>query len=153
MTGLILQRISFAEVYPIWRDHLWPGRKSEIKPVSPVGPDLKYAGEIARSAPHFWGLVGPNGLLVGIISGYRTSPETFRSRGLYIEEHYRCRGLSRRLLSAVCAEAKTHGCKQVWSFPRHSAWPAYSAFGFWRASDWFERGMEFGPNCLAYYDL
>ena len=34
----------------------------------------------------------------------------------------------------------------IWSIPRKSALPAYAKFGFETVGDYFDEGMEFGPN-------
>jgi GNAT superfamily N-acetyltransferase len=149
---ILLRPSTFEEVLPVWRDQLWPARKSAIKPVSPIGFDMRYSAEIAQAEPSFWAFA-LNGKVVGTLSGYRTSADQFRCRGLFVAPELRGRGLSRELLNAAVKQARSEGCRELWSLPRRSAWPAYEAFGFSRSSDWFEEGVEFGPNCLAMYPL
>ena len=44
-------------------------------------------------------------------------------------------------------QAKKEKCDAVWSMPRKSALPAYEKFGFVKQGDFFDEGVEFGPNC------
>lgn len=145
----VVKELSFGEILPIWRDHLWPGRISEIKAVSPIGHDLKFHPELAHTVPRFWGLYSDSAEVAGVISGYKTSDTHYRSRGLFVFPQFRKLGISSKLLYLVCERARTENCKTVWTLPRKEAWPAYKNFGFIQKSEWFEEQMEFGPNCLA----
>jgi len=41
----------------------------------------------------------------------------------------------------------------IWSIPRQSALLAYTKFGFNTVGDYFDEGMEFGPNIYVTKDL
>lgn len=140
---------SFEEVYPLWCEGLWPGRQSAIKPVSPIGLDLRYSEGIANAQPHFWAVEQKNGKVAGVLSGYETGGGYFRVRGLYVTPQERRLGISTLLLAQAQEEALSRHLSYLWTLPRQPAWPAYQAFGFIQRSPWFTEGMEFGPNCLA----
>lgn len=140
---------SFDDVLPIWRDLLWPDRKSPILAVSPIGMDRRYDGNIADACPSFFVLRDSSGTIRGTNSGYATGGGAYRSRGLYLDPAFRGKGFASILLGAVRDQALREQCSVLWSFPRASAMDAYARFGFERASDWFTDGMEFGPNCIA----
>jgi GNAT superfamily N-acetyltransferase len=148
-----LRSAEFQEVLPIWQDHLWPGRKSPIRAVSPIDHSLRFQSEINSAKPTFWKICGKHDEITGVISGYKTATGHYRSRGLFVKREFRGMGFSNQLLSAVIEQGKTEGCNFVWSLPRQSAWHAYERFGFVRTSDWLQEGMEFGPNCLAFYSI
>lgn len=149
---LWLRSASFAEVLPLWEEFLWPGRRSPIKPVSPIAPDLTFDAAIKESQASFWVVESPSGI-VAANSGYRTGGAAYRSRGLIVKTRFRGNGLSRHLLEATVQRARQENCAEVWSLPRQTAWISYERFGFHRSSDWFSEGMEFGPNCLAKYRI
>lgn len=153
--GFLLRKAEFAEIKPIWTEKLWPGRKSTIRPVSPINHAFQYDPAILNSRPEFWVLTNHSNRneIIGTVSGYTTSSSHYRSRGLYVSPEYRGRGLSKLLLRAPLQSAKNKKAAVLWTFPRLSAWPVYEKFGFIRRSEWTEEGMEFGPNCLACLEL
>ena len=99
-----------------------------------------------RYRPFFLGAFTTNGDLVGAISGHRTSPDSFRSRGLFVAPGYRGLGIAHELLFEVCCLAWSEGSNLVWTYPRQSAWPVYHKFGFNLRSDWISDGY----GCNAY---
>jgi GNAT superfamily N-acetyltransferase len=145
---LILRRASFGEVYPIWRDYLWPNRVSAIKEVSPIKLDLTFDPSICEQEAYFF-VFEFQGKIIGTISGYKTDEMNFRIRGLYVVPEFRNLGLSQALFTRISETAEQSGASFLWSLPRKSAWKSYKTFGFYQVSDWFEDGMEFGPNCIA----
>ncbi len=149
---LELRVVSFEDVLPLWSNKLWPERRSVIRPVSPIQVDLSYDPTILSYSPHFFGLYYEQHM-VGAISGYSTSRELFRSRGLYVDTAFRGLGVSQILFSKLSETAIDLGAHAIWTLPRKSAWPAYKKFGFYRITDWLEKDMEFGPNCVAKYEL
>ena len=99
----------------------------------------------------FWG-VECNDRIIAVISGFRTTPKLYRSRGIWIDPNYRYKGFSKHLFNAVSKQAYAEGCKAIWSFPRMSALPAYTAWGFRSTSEPQDDG-EFGPNCYVYKEI
>lgn len=144
--------ISFDEVFPVWSGKLWPARQSLIRPVSPIQIDLQYDPTILSYSPHFFGVYFQQ-KLVGVIGGYPTSDTLYRCRGLYVEPAFRGFNISQILFNEVVQAATKHGAQSIWTLPRKSAWPVYEKLGFYRITDWIEKGMEFGPNCVAKHEL
>ena len=142
-----IKQITWEQILPIWRDHLWEGRKTEIKPTS----GLKFLGGFDKSiednVPTFFGaFIG--GECVGVNSGHATNEEEYRSRGMYVMPDHRHKGISQCLLKTVEIQAKIEKKITLWSMPRESSLPAYKKFGFDVVSDFFD-DMEFGPNCFV----
>lgn len=144
---MMIKTISFSEILPIWHDHLWPGRETEIKPTN----GLRYLGGYDKSIevyePIFFGAYY-NDELVGVNSGHRTSSYTYRSRGIYVFPKYRGRGISQDLFRDTQYQAISEKCHIMWSMPRMSAIRSYLKFGFKQVSEPFG-DMEFGPNCYV----
>jgi GNAT superfamily N-acetyltransferase len=152
----------FETVGQIWREKLWPGRRSEILPTSAIRFGGGYDLELLERTAVFFKLViyaaqaghpAQGEEILGVISGFSTHDGYFRSRGLYVSSAFRGRGYSQLLLAAVADHAKAVGCSFVWSLPRRASWEAYRRFGFELASEWTEEGMEFGPNAFAVLRL
>lgn len=148
---LIARDITFEEILPIWRDRLWPGRKSEIAGMSSMVYLGGYNMEVyILYQPYFTG-VFLNDELVGVNSGHNTGNGYFRSRGIWVDPKVRGRGVAQMLFIELAKQARGEGCKFLWSVPRKGSEYAYLKFGFEITSDWFDKDMEFGPNayCLA----
>lgn len=148
-----LKEVEFSEVLPIWSIKLWPGRESPIKAMSSMTLDETYDMEIYdKYNPYFWAIFCGNEI-VAVNSGHQTSDTEFRSRGLYADPEHRGKGLAKQVLNATISRAKELGMKTVWTVPRQASMPAYESVGFERVSDWFDEGVEFGPNCYAIYKI
>ena len=149
----IIERIQWEEILPIWKEELWPDRVSPIEPVSAMeylgGYDLK----LQEEEPIFFGISDDDGTICAVNSIVRTSLFFFRSRGLWVNPEKRGQGLAKQLLQHSIGEARAQHAQGLWSAPRKSAWPAYESVGFIRTSDWFDEGMEFGPNCYVLVSL
>jgi GNAT superfamily N-acetyltransferase len=140
--------IGWKTVRSIWRDHLWPGRQSEINGVS----SMRYLGGhdslIYGYQPSFFAAtVGRQ--IIGVISGFTTAPQLYRSRGIWIAPQWRRQGVSRLLFDRIDKAALAEGCTAVWSYPRLSALPAYLAHGFRETAPMNDDDAEFGPNCYV----
>jgi GNAT superfamily N-acetyltransferase len=142
-----IEQISWEEIYSIWNDHLWPERKTEIKPTNGIKLMGGFDKSIEDNIPTFFGLF-LNDQLAGVNSGYATSSIEYRSRGLYIFPEFRGMKLSMLLLKAVENQAIKESKSILWSMPRESAVHVYLKFGFQIVSDFFG-DMEFGPNCFV----
>jgi GNAT superfamily N-acetyltransferase len=140
--------IPFDTISYYWQ-FLWPNRQTPIKTHSSLTYDKNIDMSIYNNTPTFVGAFLDSGTLIGVNSGFRTSPNWYRSRGLWVNPHYRRMGASQLLLQAVQNQALKEDCTHIWTIPRKSSLGAYTRFGFVRTSDWFEENMEFGPNCLA----
>jgi len=147
-----LEIVSFETVLPIWEEKLWPGRKDSIKPTN----NIAYLGgrdkRISQQTAIFFAVYIDN-YIVGVNSGFSTLDGGFRSRGIWVDPAYRKKGVGLMLLNAVINYAKQNRYSYAWSMPRQSALPAYQSAGFKKTSDFFDEGVEFGPNCFVRIDL
>ena len=146
--------VDFETVLPIWKEKLWPNRTSPIKPMS----SMKYLGGYDMSIyekyqPTFFVVYNVVGEIVGVNSGHRTSDKLYRSRGIWVDPRYRKKGISGVLFCELYGQAMKENCTALWSIPRQSALPAYEKYGFEKTSEFFDEGMEFGPNCYVYKEL
>ena len=48
---------------------------------------------------------------------------------------------------------KEWNAKMIWSMSRKSALPAYLSVGYEQTTDFFNEGVEFGPNCYVRMEL
>lgn len=139
-------------IYPIWRDRLWPNRVSPIEPASAI----KYLGGIDMDntlhQPCLFGMEVDD-TIVGVNSVIECADGGYRSRGLWVNPDYRKQQIAKKLLEHAIDIARSNSAYYIWSMPRQSAWPAYRSAGFIQSSDWFDKDVEFGPNCFVRKDL
>lgn len=131
----MIKIISWAEIRHVWHFHLWPDRSTAIEPTSAMlyleGYDMK---NILYS-PTFFGFF-VNNKLIGVNSGHLCADNSYRSRGLWVDEDHRGHGYGKELLQATIYQAKKESANYVWSFPRKTSWPAYKSVGFKKTSNW-----------------
>ena len=159
MADVEYQIISWEQIKKVWETKLWPGRKSAIEPISAIqyadngsAPVIDMTILEIDQKPHFVG--GFDGdKLIAVNSGFKTGPNLYRSRGLYIDPEYRGRGIAAVLLREMAIEALFLDIRTLWSMPRQSAFKAYERLGFIQTSEWMDKGVEFGPNCYAALDV
>ena len=141
----------FDEVKEVWEKHLWPNRKSPIKTHSSLcfleGHDMR----IYDNPVFFFKVLNDKDEIIGVNSCFQTGDHQFRSRGLYVFEDYRGQKVAKLLLEKAKEKAKEMGAREVWSMPRKGSEFPYLACGFELVGQWFDEGVEFGPNifCLA----
>lgn len=149
---MIIKQVNFETVLPIWENQLWPNRKDPVKPTN----NLQYLGGrdklISEQLPVFFAVFDGN-CIVGVNSGLPTLHGGFRSRGIWVDPAYRKKGVGAMLLNAVIDYARSNGYSYAWSMPRQSALHAYTSVGYIQTSDFFDEGVEFGPNCFVRIDL
>jgi len=148
-----IQLITFAEIYEIWNNELWPGRESPIKEMS----SMTFMGDYDMSVYEryrgtFWG-VFIDDKLVGVNSGHPVSDTMYRSRGLWVHPEYRGRGIAKVLLRALSDFARVCEFEYVFTVPRKGSEHAYLTEDYKLVGDWFDHGMEFGPNIWAIKKL
>jgi len=132
---MIIQ-IDFDTAKEIWQTHLWPNRQSQIEPSSALCYLTgKYNLENITYEPTFFAYMMDN-RIVGVNSGHRTVNSGYRSRGLYVFEEYRGKGIATKLLQSTIEQARKEQCIFIWSLPRHSAWPTYQRVGFELDTAW-----------------
>jgi len=142
----------FKSIEPLWRTKLWVDRISPIKTHSSMTLTGDYDMNIYNNTATYW-FVKIDDIIVGCNSGFKTSLNEYRSRGIWIDENYRNLGLSKLLFENLFEQSTKELCSIVWSIPRKSAIKAYESVGFTQTSDWFNEGMEFGPNCYVTKQL
>lgn len=144
---MTVEEISWNELLPIWQNKLWPGRLSAIDPASalayPSGIDMKNKQFI----PTY--LAIKTNKIVAVNSIVMCNDGGARSRGLWVDPDCRGQGLAKTILQETINIAIENGAKYVWTMPRQSALPVYMSVGFEQTSDWFDKSVEFGPNCYA----
>lgn len=143
-----VSKIDFDTILPIWNIHLWPNRKTEIKPLSSIRYMGGYDMSIYNYTPTFLAAFIDD-KIVGVNSGFKTSQNHYRSRGIFVFPEYRSLGVAQHLFLAIEDQAKQEGCNLLWSIPRKTAVISYLKFGFKITSPWFDENMEFGPNCYV----
>jgi len=134
-----LKEVDWETVRFQWKFNLWPGR-DEYKEMSSMvfGERDEYDMDIYENyEPTFWA-VYDGSLVVGVNSGFRTTDNLYRSRGIYVSETHRKQGIAQMLFKAVEEQAINEGCDQVWSYPREGSHFAYVKYGFEIASDWHD---------------
>jgi len=132
---MTIKQISFDEVLPIWNIYLWPDRVSDITPTSAMNFIGGYDLQNMTSTPTFLAYM-LEGEIAGVNSGHMCKDNDYRSRGLYVFEKFRGRGIGTILLKATIDQAKLEGASMCWSYPRKSSWKSYLHAGFELASDW-----------------
>ena len=149
--------ITFETICHIWQKHLWQNRVSPIETHSAMtwpydGNPIEFDMDIFNYEPSFFGVTA-NGRIVGVNSGHRTKDNIYRSRGIWVDPDVRKKGVAQLLFNATQKQAINEGCNMIWSIPRKSALPAYTKFGFETMGDFFDEGMEFGPNIYVFKEL
>lgn len=149
-----IESSTFALILPVWRDYLWPDRKTLIEPFSVLkfcgGFNMDYKNRTCYffSAKNMSEQHGPIGELMGVVSGHGTEAQEFRLRGLYIFEKYRNHGVARALVQEIERRALLSEACLIWTLPRKANLAFYVKQGFTQITDWSNE-YEFGPNCVA----
>ena len=155
---------TFDEIYDLWNEGLWPNRVSKIESRSSLSWDArlwegygnisitKQKETIWKYEPTFWA-ARSEGNLIGVNSGFKTNDVIYRSRGLYVSPEYRGEGVSKMLLKLTINSAKQEECRIIWTMPRKDSLFAYENVGFRKIGGWIDKGVEFGPNCIAINEI
>ena len=131
----MIKTISFDEILPIWKNYLWPNRESPIDMHSAMCYLGGYDLVNMQSIPTFFAYY-VDGEIAGVNSGHMCKDQHYRSRGLYVFEKFRGKGIATELLIATIAQGKKEGAVLCWSYPRQSSWNSYNKAGFNLSSDW-----------------
>ena len=127
----------------IWKNYLWPERISLIEKTSALlfkeGLDMGY-----KSSEVFFVQIREKGEIIGVCSGQKTGSQEFRSRGLWVSEGFRRRGLGSRLFYSVEKEAQKRGGVHLWTLARHSSLSFYLAVGMKNHGRTCQ--FEYGPH-------
>jgi len=145
-----LEKISFHQILPIWRDHLWPNRISEITSNSAMCYLGGYDLVNMDSMPTFFAYM-IDGEIAGVNGGHMCNDNEYRSRGLYVFEKFRGKGIGTALLKATIEQAAKEEASLCWSYPKDSSWNTYARAGFVLTSE-FEIS-ENGTNAYCMIKL
>jgi GNAT superfamily N-acetyltransferase len=148
---VMIKTISFNEILPIWENYLWPNRQSNIDPNSAMCFLGEYDLVNMTTPPTFFAYV-IDGEIAGVNSGHMCKEQQYRSRGLYVFEKFRGRGMGTLLLTATIEQAKAENAVLCWSYPKKTSWKSYLAAGFELASDW-EGSETSDANAYCKIDL
>lgn len=154
---MIARKISFERILPIWQNELWQNRQSNIETHSAMtwpfdGNTEKFDMKVFDYDASFFGVFSKQ-QLIGVNSGHRTEEHVYRSRGIWVDPAFRKTGVAQTLFELLESQAREEDCNMIWSIPRKIALPAYIKFGFETVGDYFDEGMEFGPNIYVRKDL
>lgn len=138
--------ITFDEILPVWKEKLWPGRESEIEPVSAIDEDGSINMELMKAQPYFMACK-ENETIVGVVSGFKTATRKFRSRGLWVSESVRGQGVGQELLKELGKIASANKCDVLWTMARNDAFPFYEKAGFIKKI--VVTQFEFGPHIIC----
>lgn len=141
-----LLEVTFLDILPVWKNELWQGRISDIKPLSSMTLNREYNMEIYHKYCPYFCMVLDGDIVAGVNSCHQTGEDEFRSRGIYVYPRYRKQGVTKLLFDFVKKKAKESNCSTIWSLPRLDALPAYEKAGFVVCSEVINEGVEFGPN-------
>lgn len=147
----MINTVDFDEVLPIWKTYLWPGRTSEIDATSALCYLGGYDLVNMQSTPTFFAYM-IDGTIAGVNSGHMCKDNLYRSRGLYVFDEFRGRGIGVELLKITIVQARLEGASLCWSYPRQSSWRTYNKAGFSLTSDW-EMSETSDNNAYCKLDL
>lgn len=148
-----LKEVSFDDVLPVWQEHLWLDRVSEIKSMSSMTLSRTYDMSIYKKYTPYFCAIYDNDTIVGVNSCHQTGELEFRSRGIYIFPQYRSKNYSAMLFEFVKQKAIENNCTTIWSLPRLSALKSYTSYGFKECSEIINTNVEFGPNVYVSLEL
>ena len=150
----MIEKISWEDILFFWKNELWPDRKSAIEPVSAMCLGNTYDMDNMLATPTFLGYI-INDKIVAVNSGHSCPrSNSYRSRGLWVDPKYRHQGIGQALLRATIDQGYSEGRTVIWSFPRKTSWPTYSAVGFVLESDWTKsETSEWNAYCALRQDL
>lgn len=146
-----IEKVRFEDILPIWQEHLWPDRTSPIEKLSAIDRNGSINPALLKERMSFWRAVNSNNQVVGVIGG-QTTGDSYRSRGLWVNDQFRGKGIGRKLVRAVIQAASEEGRRIVWTMPRASSIDFYKKAGFQVTNDHLE-GYEYGPHYLAEYQI
>lgn len=145
----MIHQINYETILPIWQNHLWPERKSEITGTSA----MKYLGDYDSDnmdySPIFLAYFYDN-KIVGVNSGHKCKDNGYRSRGLYVFPEYRKKGIGIILLNEITKIAENESCDYIWSYPKQTSWKTYQAAGFVLSTPWELSELGHNAYCIKH---
>ena len=146
----MITTITFDEIYPIWRNHLWPDRLSDITSNSAMCFLEGYDLVNMETTPTFFAAM-INEEIAGVNSGHMCKDLQYRSRGLFVFEKFRGNNIGKDLLLATIDQARKEGADMCWSYPRDTSWKTYERAGFSLVSEFTPD--EMGNNAFCKVNL
>lgn len=142
----MIKKILFEQIHEIWKNNLWPNRKSKIETNSAMNFLNGYDMNNMKTNSTFFAYIIDD-KIVGVNSGHLCGDSSYRSRGLYVFPTSRNLGIGKKLLLETIAQAKRENAKFVWSYPKQSSWKTYSSAGFTLMSDWHQSELDINAYC------
>lgn len=130
-----IEEMEFKDIYQIWRHKLWSNRDSEIEDRSAMIFNSSEYSIINLILPVWFFGVVIGDQVIGVNSCHQCHDASFRSRGLWVNEHYRKRGIGTALLKHAIEIAKNNNSYMIWSYPRISSLSVYLRAGYSLISD------------------
>lgn len=121
------KQLKYEEISPYW-DILWPKQLHQ-----PYSSMMMRKGHDSRIADKFkWrGWCVYEGYSVqGVMAGHKSSRKEYRTRGLWVSEKHRGKGIAQKLFELAETQAKNECCRWLWSYPRLQALGAYQKAGY-----------------------
>lgn len=150
LKNMKIERSNFSVVKKIWQEKLWPERISPIEPISYINSQGKIDVSLQLGKPAFF-VARESELILGVISGYKTAKNEFRSRGIWVDEVYRKLGIGQQLMNQIILQAQSENCQCLWTMPRLSAQNFYLKLGFKEICKVTE--YEYGPHIIAWRNV
>lgn len=144
----MIETITFEEILPTWRNHLWPDRTSTIESNSAMCYKDGYDMFNMNTTPTFFAYK-INNEIAGVNSGHMCKDNHYRSRGLFVFEKFRGMGIGTKLLIATIEQGRKENAHMCWSYPRDTSWKTYSSAGFLLDGEF--NISETGNNAYCYY--
>ncbi len=141
--------LGYNDIYQIWKQHLWPDRKSEITQSSAMMFLGGYNIDNMTYKPTFFGYM-EDGILLGVNSGHMCTDGSYRSRGLFVFPEARQKGIGSKLLIAAIEQGIKESSKFVWSYPKQTSWRAYEKAGFILSTPWEISELGFNAYCVKH---
>lgn len=140
---ITIKKITWEQTRDIWEKHL-PNMTLEPTSAMTCPKSLEYKSvgnekhleqtdtydlQNQNFTPTFWGAFDDD-IIVGVNSGHMTLYNLYRSRGLYVKEKYRGKGIGQKLLLKTISQGYFENAIGVWSYPNRKAWMTYHNAGF-----------------------
>ena len=119
--------IDYKVIIPYW-DILWPDQ--EHKQHSAMLMRGGHDSDIHTKYKWRGWAVKERGQIIGVMCGHKSSSREYRTRGLWVKEEMRGRGVAKLLFEAAERQARAECCRWLWSYPRLQALGAYQKAGY-----------------------
>jgi GNAT superfamily N-acetyltransferase len=125
---LVIKSIKYDDILPSWRK-LWRSRQdleshSAMLMMGGHDPEIKNTFKWSAYAVYDWDKC------VAVNAGHKSSKRDYRTRGLWVDETHRGRGIAKMMFEKLEHQAKSECCRWLWSYPRLAALPAYINSGY-----------------------